>query len=194
VATRAYSSLQRERQDFAQLLKYWKTVCGGLTGLLAVIPVGGFFVEAVLPGVLGVLAPLLGITLAVLLILFLYYSNRNRAIAEIGKTGKLLFFIGLVCLVVFVCSRLVWVVNVDDDWYITGLTLTTEAENAIQQKMIANETPKTLLDRMGHNSPERIWWGRWVVTAVLAFSFAGIFAFSAGSFFLFTLQNLVQDR
>ena len=148
---------------------------GSASIVRSIWPLSGFFVEPILPGVLGVLGPLLGITVSLLLILFLYYSNRNQPIPSIGKRGKVFFSIGFLCLLVFVCSWLVWVVNVDDDWYITGLTLTSEAEKAIQQKMTANETPKTLLDRMGHDSPERIWSGRWVVTAVLAFSFAGIF-------------------
>lgn len=194
VARRAYGSIQRERQDFAQLLRYWKTICGGLTGIFTLIPIGGFFVESLLPDVLGQLAPLLGIIGSVLFVLFLYYTNRARQVAQIERMGKFLFLVGFFCLVAFVCARLIWVTEVEGDWHITGLTLTEEAENAVQQKKITNTTPKALLDRMGHDSDDRVWRGRWLVTAVLAFSFAGIFAFSAGSFFLFTLQNLVQDR
>lgn len=194
MATPKYRSIQRERQDFVQLLKYWKTICGGLTGIFTLIPIGGFFIESLLPDVLGQLAPLLGIIGSVLFVLFLYYTNRVRQVAQIEKMAKSLFLVGFICLVIFVCARLVWVTEVDGDWHITGLALTEDAENAVQQKKITNTTPKALLDRMGHDSDDRIWRGRWLVTAVLAFSFAGIFIFSAGSFFLFTLKNLVQDR
>ena len=103
MATPKYRSIQRERQDFVQLLKYWKTICGGLTGIFTLIPIGGFFIESLLPDVLGQLAPLLGIIGSVLFVLFLYYTNRVRQVAQIEKMAKSLFLVGFICLVIFVC-------------------------------------------------------------------------------------------
>lgn len=191
MADPASKAIRQERTQLRQLLGYWKTVSGALTAILLVLPIGGAFVEPLLPGVLSVVAPVLGLAVCILGVLFLYYSNRDRTRSQIERSAKILFVVACVLLVVFFVFWFTWVIEVDGDWHISGLTLTDEAAQTISQNKIPDE-PRSLLDRFGHDSEDRIWRYRNVVAFVLAFSFAGFFALGAGSFFLFTLRLTKQ--
>ncbi len=189
MSNRALKAIKKEREEFKQLFSYWKTVSGSLTGILTFIPVSGVFIESLLPGVLRILAPVLAVSLSLLVILHLFFRYRDRTAQEIDKAARTCFCLGLLMLCCFVLGWLTWIVEAGGDWHIAGLTLTDEAARAVSQGNSPDD-PKVLLDRFGHNSENRIWQWRNLATALLAFSFSGFFAFTAGSFLLSTLKRM----
>lgn len=189
-----FSSIELERQEFVALIKYFKSVAGALTGLFAALPISGYFIEPLLTNELVVIGPPLAIVASIALSLHLFFRRKDDQVSKIEKAANKFFIGAAVCIVVFVLAWLNVVKNVDDRWHITGWTLTDEAQQAIRNKYVTNDTPKDLLDRMGHQSEDRIWKARWLAKAVLVFSFSGFCACMVGSFFLYTLRHFVRDR
>ncbi|MFY9317360.1 MAG: hypothetical protein WAO95_17620 [Burkholderiales bacterium] len=185
--SRASEIIKRERDELKQLLGYWNTVSGSLTAVFSFAPISGAFLDQLLPGPLGKIAPTLGVVLSIIVVLALFYSYRDRNRREIDQAARAALASGLIALCVFVFAWFTWIAEVSGDWHILGLSLTQEARQAVSQGIVPDDV-KALLDRFGHNSEDRIWAWRNLVMFAVSLSFAGFFAFVAGSFFLWTLK------
>lgn len=185
----ASSIRRRQIADLRAITGYWSTLSGLLTIFFTLFPIGASLLDPLLPDVSRIAAPVLALTLTILLLVCLYFSSTGLNQRNITTLAQVAFAVAIVFLVVYFMSWINFVVYVDGNWYLTGTALTEEAATAIQRGAIQGDT-RSLLDRFGHVSQDRIWVGRKTATSLLTISFAGFTSFAAGSFFLFTLASM----
>lgn len=185
----ANNALKQERREFVQLLGYWKSASGFFTALFSILPIGGTFVVALLPGNLRYIGPPLAVLLTAVILLFSYYVFRERDPRTIERAAIVYFGLGLVALFAYIFTWLTWVVQVGESWHLIGMRLTEEATRAVSQMKVPNEVG-ALLDRFGHSSENRIWEDRNIIQALLLGSFSCFFALIATTFFLLTVKLL----
>src|SRR5260221_3272963 len=157
--TTPQGALAKELQDLKAIARYWKTVSGIFMLAVAISPLAALLDSPVFPGVTRLWVPIIGPTCCLFLVLFLFFKYRDREPREIDRVATVLFVLAALLLISYVLAWLNWVIQVNDQWHVLGIDLTSEASTAVAQGKIPNDA-QSLLDRFGHKSENRILSGR----------------------------------